>query len=211
MARDHTAVHRRRGHRRRFGRLRHARQPGGRSADGLEAGASRRAGSARGVPRSGARYKAARRMRGGRGDPERLGVRNGADPNPGRAGWRRNHGGGDRRAHRQPCREYRRRGPCLPRRKWRMISIKKYLSTDSRETSHAYERMSLMLLEAIGLHAVEGDRADYDVLRGAIADLQTGLTEDPSPANILVTTGAAVKAIQNYNRRTSQILGARSV
>src|SRR5438067_991519 len=92
MARDHTAVHRRRGHRRRFGRLRHARQPGSRSAD-----------------------------------------------------------------------------------------------------------------------AVEGEPADYDWLRCAIADLQTRLTEDPSPANILVTTGAAVNAMQDYNRRTSHILSARSV
>ena len=92
-----------------------------------------------------------------------------------------------------------------------MISIKKYLSTDSREASDAYERMSLTLLQAIGLHAVEGERADYDWLRCAIADLQTRLTEDPSPANILVTTGAAVKAMQDYNRRTSHILSARSV
>src|SRR6266567_4309993 len=92
-----------------------------------------------------------------------------------------------------------------------MISIKKFLSDDSRETAEAYERMSLMLLQAIGLHAVEGDRADYDMLRCAIADLQKSLTEDPSPANILVTTGAAVKLMQNYNRRTSHILSARSL
>ena len=92
-----------------------------------------------------------------------------------------------------------------------MISIKKFLSTDSGETSEAYARMSLMLLQAIGLHAVEGDRADYEMLRCAIADLQKSLSGDPSPANILAATGAAVKLMQNYNRRTSHILCARAV
>src|SRR5437764_11306843 len=92
-----------------------------------------------------------------------------------------------------------------------MISIKRFLSDDSRETVEAYERMSLMLLEAVGLHAVEGDRADYDLLRCVIADLQKSITDDPSPANILVTTAAAVKHMQDYNRRTSHILSARSV
>ncbi len=92
-----------------------------------------------------------------------------------------------------------------------MISIKKFLTSDNHESIDAYERMSHLLLQAIGLHAVEGDRADYEGLRRAIVDLEKSLAEDRSPSNILVTTGAAIKAMQDYNRRTSHIIRARSV
>ncbi len=91
-----------------------------------------------------------------------------------------------------------------------MISIKKFLSDDTREITDAYRRMSLMLLQAIVLHAVEGEPADYERFRFAIGELDKGLAADPSPANILVTTGAAVNAMQSYNRHTSHLLGARS-
>jgi GGDEF domain-containing protein len=94
-----------------------------------------------------------------------------------------------------------------------MISIKKFMggSSDSKESIAAYERMAQLLLQAIGLHAVEGDRSDYDGFRAAVADLQTSLAEDPSPANILVSTGSAVKALQDYNRRTSNFIRARGI
>jgi len=93
-----------------------------------------------------------------------------------------------------------------------MISIKKYMGGgDSKESIAAYERMAQLLLQAIGLHAVEGDRGDYDAFRTTVADLQKSLTEDPSPSNILVSTGAAVKAMQDYNRRTSNFIRARGI
>ncbi len=91
-----------------------------------------------------------------------------------------------------------------------MISIKKFLVDDSREITEACQRMSFMLLQAIVLHAVEGDPAEYETFRLAVGELEKNLAEDPSPANILVTTGAAVNAMQSYNRHTSQLLGARS-
>src|SRR4051794_2173816 len=91
-----------------------------------------------------------------------------------------------------------------------MISIKKFLSDNSRETADAYQRMSLMMLQAIVLHAVEGDSAAYERFRFAVGELEKGLAGDPSPANILVTTGAVVNAMQTYNRQTSHLLSARS-
>jgi len=91
-----------------------------------------------------------------------------------------------------------------------MISIKKYMNGGSaKESLEAYERMAQLLLQSIGLHAVEGDRADYDSFRAAIADLQTNLAADPSPSNVLVSTGTAVKAMQDYNRRTSNFIRAK--
>jgi GGDEF domain-containing protein len=91
-----------------------------------------------------------------------------------------------------------------------MISIRRLLSDESQETLEAYKRMSMTLLEAIGLHAVESSSADSDSLRAAIGDLQKSLAGDGSPSNILVTTGAAVKIMQDYNRRTSHLVSAKS-
>ncbi len=95
-----------------------------------------------------------------------------------------------------------------------MISIKKFLSADDRkaqEATEASERMTHLLLQAIGLHAVEGDKDDYNTFRVTIADLETNLANEPSPNNFLITTGAAIKALQDYNRRTSFYIRARSV
>lgn len=93
-----------------------------------------------------------------------------------------------------------------------MISIKKYMGGgNTRESIEAYERMAQLLLQAIGLHAVEGDRAEYDSFRTGIADLQASLVEDSSPTNVLVSTGTAVKSMQDYNRRASNFIRARGI
>lgn len=92
-----------------------------------------------------------------------------------------------------------------------MISIKKFLSSDDRETAEAFERMARLLLQAIGLHAVEGDRVDLDSFQAAVSSVQTSLDQDPSPKNILAATGSAVGALQNYNKRTSLFIRAKSV
>lgn len=95
-----------------------------------------------------------------------------------------------------------------------MISIKKFLTADNRDAADVNEangRMAHLLLQAIGLHAVEGEQADYDTFRVTIADLETSLAQESSPSNILVTTGAAIKALQDYNRRTSLYIRARSL
>src|SRR5215211_5976234 len=94
-----------------------------------------------------------------------------------------------------------------------MISIKKYIggSSNNEESIAAYERMAQLLLQAIGLHAVEGDRTDYDGFRATIQELQTSLAQDASPSNILVSTGTAVKSMQDYNRRASNSIRARGI
>jgi GGDEF domain-containing protein len=68
-----------------------------------------------------------------------------------------------------------------------------------------------LLLQAIGLHAVEGDKVDYDWFSSTIAGLQTSLSQDPSPENVLAITGAAVKTLEEYNRRTSRFIRATSI
>ncbi len=92
-----------------------------------------------------------------------------------------------------------------------MISIKKFLSQNNRESAEAYERMAQLLLQAMGLHAVEGDRTEYDRFRASIAILQSSLVEDPSPENILLTAGTAVKTLGDHNWRTSQFIRAKGI
>ncbi len=61
------------------------------------------------------------------------------------------------------------------------------------------------------MHAVDGDRVDMDSFQATIAGVQTSLELNPSPENILVATGLTVGALQSYNRRTSMLMGAKSV
>src|ERR1700704_3051373 len=92
-----------------------------------------------------------------------------------------------------------------------VISIKKFLSQNNKESAEAYERMAHLLLQAMGLHAVEGDRTEYDRFRGSIAVLQSSLAEDPSPDNILITAGTAVKTLGDHNWHTSQYIRAKGI
>jgi len=91
-----------------------------------------------------------------------------------------------------------------------MISIRRLMAKDNRVSAEPYERMAQLLLQAIGLHAVEGDRVDYDWFSSTISGLQMSLSQDPSPANVLTVTGAAVKTLDEYNRRTSRFIKATS-
>ena len=89
------------------------------------------------------------------------------------------------------------------------MSIRRFLSTEEAQSDEAFERMAHLLLEAIRLHAVEGDEVDRNSFQCAIGDLQASLTNDPSPANALVTAGAVVKALEDYNRRSSVFIHAK--
>jgi GGDEF domain-containing protein len=91
-----------------------------------------------------------------------------------------------------------------------MISIKKFLTSNDRDSKDANGRMAHLLLQAIGMHAVEGEQADYNAFRATIADLEASLAQEPSESNLLVTTGAAIKALRDYNRRTSLFIRAKS-
>jgi FOG: GGDEF domain len=71
--------------------------------------------------------------------------------------------------------------------------------------------MAHLLLQAMGLHAVEGDRAEYDRFRASITALQSSLAEDPSPDNILLTAGTAVKKLGDHNWHTSQFIRAKGI
>ena len=57
-----------------------------------------------------------------------------------------------------------------------MISIKKFINSSS-EVLASYERMTNLLLQAIGMHAVQGSPTEYEKFRTKIDELQTKLSD----------------------------------
>ena len=84
-----------------------------------------------------------------------------------------------------------------------MISIRKFLNAQEGKPNDAFERMSHLLLQAIGRHAVDGDENARNTFQSVIEELEKDVTDDASPGNVLITTSAVVKAMENYNRRNS--------
>src|SRR6187401_1168590 len=114
-------------------------------------------------------------------------VSNRTGEDSGRTGWDGNDGAGNRGADRQCVRQRARRGLSAPDRACFMISIKKFLTSNDRDSKDANGRMAHLLLQAIGMHAVEGEQADYNAFRATIADLEASLAQEPSESNLLVT------------------------
>src|SRR5262249_5209527 len=67
-------------------------------------------------------------------------------------------------------------------------------------------RIVELLLQGIALHAVEGDPQDHEKFRTDMKSLLDGLGESPSPAALLMTTGAALKTLEDYNQRSTKYI-----
>jgi GGDEF domain-containing protein len=90
-----------------------------------------------------------------------------------------------------------------------VISLKKFLADN--ETEASLMRMVKLLLQGIVLHSLEGDPADYSRFRDNIAQVERRLDEEISTPELPVLAGSALKALDDYNRRTSACLRLRSV
>jgi len=91
-----------------------------------------------------------------------------------------------------------------------MISIRKYLDADRNdELATALLRMNRLLLQAIRLHAVEIDPSDLERFQAEIQQLEARLDSPHAAADILVTAGAAIKALEEYNRRVGRTMRAQ--
>jgi len=66
--------------------------------------------------------------------------------------------------------------------------------------------MVRLLVQGIELHAVKGDAVDYDKFRSDMRQVQESLAERPVPSEVLVMAGAVVKAMEEYNHRTSRFI-----
>lgn len=87
-----------------------------------------------------------------------------------------------------------------------LITLKRYLWAADQELAESLLRMARLLLEAIRLHAVVGDQADYEKFQKDIAKLEDGLSDRLTPAEVLVVAGAAAKTLEDYNQRTNRFI-----
>jgi diguanylate cyclase (GGDEF)-like protein len=85
-----------------------------------------------------------------------------------------------------------------------VISIKKYLGTE--ETDDTPIRIFQLLLEAIGLHLVEGHADDQTRLRCTLQQASLAVSRAATPAEYLMETRAIIQALADYTFRTNQII-----
>ena len=89
-----------------------------------------------------------------------------------------------------------------------VISIRKLLANS--EADAPLLRVVQLLLQAIRLHAVEGNPEDGERFRLAL-DLAAHQVEEEHDAQaILLHAGTAIRALQDYNQRTGAYLGAQN-
>jgi GGDEF domain-containing protein len=88
-----------------------------------------------------------------------------------------------------------------------MISLRTYLLGDSdRDVESSYRRMIDLFLQAISLHAVEGDKADYERFRSDMSAFAERLTPKLPISERFMVVGEALRALEDYNRQTSRFL-----
>jgi GGDEF domain-containing protein len=85
-----------------------------------------------------------------------------------------------------------------------LTTLKAYLT--GTEEAGMFRRVISLLLQGISLHAVEGDRADYDRFRSDFDRIQASLGKDSSGQELLVAAGAANQALADYGQRTTRFI-----
>jgi GGDEF domain-containing protein len=90
-----------------------------------------------------------------------------------------------------------------------MISLKKYFSREP-DVETAYRRIIGLFLQGIALHAVEGDKAEFEQFRDDMDRCSATLSPDTSTAELLVVVGGSLRAMEDYNQRTSKFVRRQS-
>jgi len=90
-----------------------------------------------------------------------------------------------------------------------VISLKKYIADN--ETEQALMRVIQLLLQGIGLHAVEGDLEAYSRFRQNIDQILKTVDEAMSVADLLPQAASALKLLEDHNRRTTIYLKLKGV
>jgi len=85
-----------------------------------------------------------------------------------------------------------------------VISAKKFLTGNEAEA--ALMRTSKLLLQGIALHSIEGDPNEYRRFRYRVEDVERGLEEATSVSELVAGAGAALDALADHNRCTTQFL-----
>jgi GGDEF domain-containing protein len=89
-----------------------------------------------------------------------------------------------------------------------MISLRPYLFGEKKnDTDSAYRRIIGLFLQGIALHAVEGDKSDHDRFRADINEFAAKITPDLPMPELLLAVGGALQTMEDYNRRSSKVIG----
>ena len=96
----------------------------------------------------------------------------------------------------------------------KLISLKSFLSRAAptrqgdptprvaEKEAEDYRSATILLMQAIALHAVDGNAADYEQFRVEMDRLGNGLTPNAGAAEFRAAAGGAAKALEEYNRQT---------
>jgi GGDEF domain-containing protein len=86
-----------------------------------------------------------------------------------------------------------------------MISLRKFWSTPAKQESDPVDLMRVvrLLLQGIALHSVEGDPLDYQTFRHDMQGQLEAMAANPPAAQLLVSIGYVLKALEGYNSRTT--------
>src|SRR5205814_9986230 len=92
-------------------------------------------------------------------------------------------------------------------------SWKRYMRPDEAQdtTTDSLLRAVQLLLEALRVHAVEGDRYEFEKFQIDLQHLRENLGDSPSSEEILATTGAAINEFEDYQRSMSRFLKRQGV
>ncbi len=86
-----------------------------------------------------------------------------------------------------------------------MISLRRFLQADSKD-EQTLLRIVQLLLQGIGLHAVEGEPTEYRRFRDAMQAICESFEDSGSTDDMLSKVGSALRALEAYNRSTSDYL-----
>jgi GGDEF domain-containing protein len=90
-----------------------------------------------------------------------------------------------------------------------VISIKKLLNASREPDPAAFLRVSTLLLEGIAVHAVDCDPVERDNFQTTMRKFRRQVEENKVAGDILVSTGAAIQALENYNRGIERFIRIR--
>ena len=85
-----------------------------------------------------------------------------------------------------------------------LTTLKAYLA--GTEEASMFRRVISLLLQGISLHAVEGDKTDYDRFRDDLDRIQASVAKDSSGQELLVAAGATNQALADYGQRTTRFI-----
>ena len=88
-----------------------------------------------------------------------------------------------------------------------MISLKRYLSSNTTETEETLRQLIALFVRKIGESAVVVDQHELEAFRDEIRRVQEALTSDLPMENMLIVTGSATQALETYNKRVMRTIG----